>query len=88
MKKISVPLALGVLVWLTWTAWAAPPCYSVRVQGCGRKARVCVNTASNAQAERLALEAFKNAYKCNQPNVTSYSSSCAEAANDPCDLRR
>ncbi|MBI5494081.1 MAG: hypothetical protein HY904_03585 [Deltaproteobacteria bacterium] len=89
--RALVPFLAWLLVaagWLAVTGEAvAAGCYSVRVQGCGRKARVCVSTSSSAEAERKAVEAFRRAYHCANPNVSSYSASCAEAANDRCDLR-
>ncbi len=92
MRRIRVVVlgmlgfAGGMAAWETQVS-AGAPCTSVRVQGCGRKARVCVATGSTSDAERRALEAFRNAYKCASPSVGSYSSSCSEAANDKCDLR-
>jgi len=65
----------------------AGDCYSVRVEGCGKKARVCVNTGSSSEAETKAKEAFKKQHSCSSPTVSSYSSSCSEAANDKCDIK-
>jgi len=80
-------LASTVLFLVTMTAQAANTCHSVRVQGCGRKARICVQTGSTADAEQRALKAFKEQYRCATPTVSSYSSSCSESANDRCDVR-
>lgn len=80
-------LSLALLSTVALSAEAAGPCTSVRVQGCGRKARVCVGSRSSSEAEQRALDAFKKQYRCNAPSVTSYSSSCAEAGNDKCDIK-
>lgn len=80
---VAVVVALG----LGTVRVRAGGCYSVRVQGCGKKARVCVNTGSSSDAETRAVKAFKDAYKCGSASVSSYSSSCSEAANDKCDLK-
>lgn len=86
-RLVLVVMALAADGLWGMTSAAAGSCYSVRVQGCGRKARVCVNTTSSSDAKRKALEAFRSAYRCANPTVNSYSSSCSEAANDPCDLK-
>jgi hypothetical protein len=67
---------------------ASAQCFSVRVSGCGKKARVCVATSSSADAERKALQAFRHAYQCPSAAVLSYGNSCAETRQDPCDIRR
>ena len=76
-----------VLLGLASQPVAAGSCYSVRVQGCGKKARVCVTTASSSDAETRAIQAFKDAYSCQSASVVSYSGSCSEAANDKCNLK-
>ena len=87
MKRVM----LAGMVLSSLGLWAlqahAAGCYSVRVQGCGKKARVCVNTASSSEAETRAVKAFKDANKCSSASVSSYSSSCSEAANDKCDIK-
>ena len=68
-------------------AAARGPCHSVRVSGCGRKARVCVSTGDSKEAARKALEAFQRTYKCQAAVVNSYSLSCTESPQDRCDIR-
>ncbi len=88
MKSVLVCLGAAVGLWLLAVANAqAGSCYSVRVQGCGKKARVCVNTGSSSDAEARAVKAFKDTNKCGVATVSSYSSSCSEAANDRCDIK-
>ena len=88
MRKLS----LGVSLALSLLAVAAPSwagdCYSVRVAGCGKKARIGVATSSSSTAETKAVEAFKRSYNCSRASVSSYSSSCSEAANDRCEIRQ
>ena len=87
MRKLTLGLALiGSLA--AASVARASDCYSVRVSGCGKQARICVNTSSSSTAETKAVEAFKRAYSCTSASVSSYSSSCSEAANDKCDLRQ
>jgi hypothetical protein len=87
MRKLTLGLALLTSI-LGVSAAHASDCYSVRVSGCGKKARICVATSSSSTAETKAVEAFKRAYNCSSASVSSYSSSCSEAANDKCDLRQ
>ncbi len=84
---IRAVATLALLWTVASTAGASEKCTSVRIQGCGRKARICVKTSSNTDAEQRALKAFKEQYRCVSPTVTSYSSSCSESANDRCDLK-
>lgn len=88
MKSAALVMVMAAVLWGASLGPAqAGSCYSVRVQGCGKKARVCVSTSSSSDAEARALKAFKDTYKCNAANVSSYSSSCSEAANDKCDIK-
>jgi hypothetical protein len=80
-------IAAGIASSLLAGTVLAGDCYSERVEGCGKKARVCVNTSSSSEAETKAKEWFKKTHNCQSPTVNSYSSSCSEAANDKCDAK-
>ena len=84
--RLTCWIAGAVVVLFAATAIAGS-CQSVRVEGCGKKARVCVMASSRSDAESRAIEAFKKAQACESATVASYSLSCSEAANDRCDIK-
>jgi hypothetical protein len=86
MRRLTLALGFAGALLLSASAFAGD-CYSVRVQGCGKKARVCVATSSSSNAETKAVDWFKKDKGCTSASVTSYSSSCSEAANDKCDVK-
>jgi hypothetical protein len=66
----------------------ADDCFSLRLSGCGKKARVCVKAATGRTAQERAIEKFRQALDCSaEVKVDSFGTSCSEGFNDRCNFK-
>jgi hypothetical protein len=80
-------LAIAGTLLIGGTAFA-DHCYSLRLSGCAKKARVCVKAATGRTAQERAIERFRQAYECTtEVQVESFGTSCSEGLGDRCDFR-
>jgi hypothetical protein len=85
-NKIVVLLITGTL--LVGSTAFADDCYSLRLSGCGKKARVCVKAATGRTAQDRAIEKFRQAFECTtEVKVDSFGTSCSEGFGDRCDFK-
>jgi hypothetical protein len=80
--------ALGLFTALAGASLArADDCCRYVIEGCGRKAKVCVPGDCNSNSRAKAKEAFEKENKCSSSNDASYIHTCE---NEKCniDLRK
>jgi hypothetical protein len=87
-KRLGVLVLVVAGTFLAGETAYADDCYSLRLSGCGKKARVCVKAATGRTAQERAIERFRQAFECTtEVQVESFGTSCSEGLGDRCDFR-